>query len=157
MTEASPRPLNSGPTPTGEYPAMGTDRPPKYWPNGRTRENAATSRSPVGPVTATRHRSSGPMDEIHFSWSVRGQLNERVSMSQAPTRSPSVGSRTSMAVGTGCHGTRPNPVPAPTFVAMPSDDRLLLTDYVERERERITTTLFDWLRIASISAQPEHA
>ncbi|HUQ38719.1 MAG TPA: dipeptidase [Acidimicrobiales bacterium] len=34
---------------------------------------------------------------------------------------------------------------------------LRLEDYVERERDRIVATLFDWLRIPSISAQPGHA
>jgi acetylornithine deacetylase/succinyl-diaminopimelate desuccinylase-like protein len=34
---------------------------------------------------------------------------------------------------------------------------LHLASYVEAERERIVDTLFDWLRIPSISAQPEHA
>ena len=34
---------------------------------------------------------------------------------------------------------------------------LLLADWVERERDRILATLLDWLRIPSISAQPEHA
>ena len=34
---------------------------------------------------------------------------------------------------------------------------LRLHDYVEAERERIVATLFDWLRIPSISALPEHA
>jgi len=37
------------------------------------------------------------------------------------------------------------------------DDDLLLAPYVERERERIVETLFEWLRIPSISAQPAHA
>jgi acetylornithine deacetylase/succinyl-diaminopimelate desuccinylase-like protein len=32
-----------------------------------------------------------------------------------------------------------------------------LATYVDAERDRITTTLFDWLRIPSISAQPAHA
>ncbi len=32
-----------------------------------------------------------------------------------------------------------------------------LTPYVEAERDRIIATLFDWLRIPSISAQPSHA
>jgi acetylornithine deacetylase/succinyl-diaminopimelate desuccinylase-like protein len=32
-----------------------------------------------------------------------------------------------------------------------------LSAYVESERDRITATLFDWLRIPSISAQPAHA
>src|SRR3954449_220567 len=36
-------------------------------------------------------------------------------------------------------------------------DPLLLRDYVDRERDRITRTLMDWLRVPSISAQPEHA
>jgi acetylornithine deacetylase/succinyl-diaminopimelate desuccinylase-like protein len=40
---------------------------------------------------------------------------------------------------------------------MPSDRPLLLADYVEHERGRIVDTLFDWLRIPSISAQPDHA
>lgn len=40
---------------------------------------------------------------------------------------------------------------------MASPDDLLLHSYVEAERERIVATLFDWLRIPSISAQPEHA
>src|SRR3954454_2060714 len=35
-------------------------------------------------------------------------------------------------------------------------DPLLLRDYVDRERDRITRTLMDWLRVPSISAQPEH-
>src|SRR4051812_18342318 len=34
---------------------------------------------------------------------------------------------------------------------------LLLQEYVDRERDRITETLFSWLRIPSISAQPDHA
>src|SRR2546423_8045597 len=34
---------------------------------------------------------------------------------------------------------------------------LTLSDYVEAERQRIVDTLFEWLRIPSISAQPEHA
>lgn len=34
---------------------------------------------------------------------------------------------------------------------------LRLAGYVEAERERIVATLFDWLRIPSISADPEHA
>src|SRR4051795_8290252 len=34
---------------------------------------------------------------------------------------------------------------------------LLLQEYIERERDRITETLFSWLRIPSISAQPDHA
>src|SRR3954453_5431022 len=34
---------------------------------------------------------------------------------------------------------------------------LLLQDFVESERDRITETLFSWLRIPSISAQPDHA
>ena len=34
---------------------------------------------------------------------------------------------------------------------------LRLASYVEAERERIVDTLFDWLRIPSVSAQPEHA
>ena len=34
---------------------------------------------------------------------------------------------------------------------------LRLAGYVEAERDRIVATLFDWLRIPSISAQPEHA
>src|SRR5256885_10119486 len=34
---------------------------------------------------------------------------------------------------------------------------LALSDYVEAERARIVDTLFEWLRIPSISAQPEHA
>ena len=40
---------------------------------------------------------------------------------------------------------------------MPSESELLLAPYVERERERIVATLFEWLRIPSISAQPAHA
>src|SRR4051794_13730944 len=36
-------------------------------------------------------------------------------------------------------------------------DSLLLRDYVDRERDRIVSTLLDWLRVPSISAQPEHA
>ena len=39
---------------------------------------------------------------------------------------------------------------------MPSDD-LALADYVAGERERIVATLFDWLRIPSISAHPDRA
>jgi acetylornithine deacetylase/succinyl-diaminopimelate desuccinylase-like protein len=39
---------------------------------------------------------------------------------------------------------------------MPSDD-LALAGYVGGERERILATLFDWLRIPSISAHPERA
>jgi acetylornithine deacetylase/succinyl-diaminopimelate desuccinylase-like protein len=35
--------------------------------------------------------------------------------------------------------------------------RLRLDDYVERQRERIVAELLDWLRIPSISAEPEHA
>src|SRR5947199_10861914 len=35
--------------------------------------------------------------------------------------------------------------------------RLLLQDFVECERARITETLFSWLRIPSISAHPDHA
>jgi acetylornithine deacetylase/succinyl-diaminopimelate desuccinylase-like protein len=38
---------------------------------------------------------------------------------------------------------------------MPSD--LRLAGYVEAERDRITATLFDWLRIPSISAHPDRA
>src|SRR5438309_11548699 len=34
---------------------------------------------------------------------------------------------------------------------------LALSSYVEAERARIVDTLFEWLRIPSISAQPEHA
>src|SRR4051812_46867173 len=34
---------------------------------------------------------------------------------------------------------------------------LSLQDYVDAERDRIIDTLFAWLRIASISAQPDHA
>ncbi|MDQ1395156.1 MAG: hypothetical protein QOG64_415 [Acidimicrobiaceae bacterium] len=34
---------------------------------------------------------------------------------------------------------------------------LALQDYVDLERDRIVATLFDWLRIPSISAQPDHA
>src|SRR5437016_6407716 len=34
---------------------------------------------------------------------------------------------------------------------------LLLAPYVDAERDRIVSTLFDWLRIPSISAQPAHA
>jgi acetylornithine deacetylase/succinyl-diaminopimelate desuccinylase-like protein len=34
---------------------------------------------------------------------------------------------------------------------------LILTDYLEAHRERITATLFDWLRIPSISADPDRA
>src|SRR5690242_16185861 len=34
---------------------------------------------------------------------------------------------------------------------------LRLTDYVERERDRIVETLFAWLRIPSISAHPDRA
>jgi acetylornithine deacetylase/succinyl-diaminopimelate desuccinylase-like protein len=34
---------------------------------------------------------------------------------------------------------------------------LLLQDWVDGERDRILATLFDWLRIPSISAQPDHA
>src|SRR5687767_1325781 len=34
---------------------------------------------------------------------------------------------------------------------------LRLSAYVDAERERIVATLFDWLRVPSISAQPEHA
>jgi acetylornithine deacetylase/succinyl-diaminopimelate desuccinylase-like protein len=34
---------------------------------------------------------------------------------------------------------------------------LLLAAYVDREHDRITETLFEWLRIPSISAQPDHA
>src|SRR5437763_7005907 len=41
--------------------------------------------------------------------------------------------------------------------AMPEDRTLQLADYVEDERDRIVATLFAWLRIPSISAQPEHA
>ena len=33
----------------------------------------------------------------------------------------------------------------------------VLSEYVEAERERVVRTLFDWLAIPSISAQPEHA
>ena len=33
---------------------------------------------------------------------------------------------------------------------------LRLASYIEAERERIVDTLFDWLRIPSVSAQPEH-
>ena len=40
---------------------------------------------------------------------------------------------------------------------MPSDRPLLLADYAARERQRVVDTLFEWLRIPSISAQPEHA
>jgi acetylornithine deacetylase/succinyl-diaminopimelate desuccinylase-like protein len=36
-------------------------------------------------------------------------------------------------------------------------DELVLAPFVERERERIVATLFEWLRIPSISAQPAHA
>src|SRR4051795_13623997 len=35
--------------------------------------------------------------------------------------------------------------------------RLLLQDFIERERDRIIDTLFSWLRIPSISAQPDHS
>ena len=34
---------------------------------------------------------------------------------------------------------------------------LRLSDYVEAERDRIVDTLFDWLRIPSISAHPDHS
>lgn len=34
---------------------------------------------------------------------------------------------------------------------------LRLASWLDRERDRITATLFDWLRIPSISAQPDHA
>ncbi|MDQ1436826.1 MAG: hypothetical protein QOK43_455 [Acidimicrobiaceae bacterium] len=37
------------------------------------------------------------------------------------------------------------------------DSSLRLADYVEAERDRIVQTLFDYLRIPSISSQPEHA
>src|SRR5438477_3681597 len=44
---------------------------------------------------------------------------------------------------------------------MPPDEsragELLLAPYVDAERDRIVSTLFDWLRIPSISAQPAHA
>ena len=45
---------------------------------------------------------------------------------------------------------------------MPPDDEqhdreLLLASYADAERDRIVATLFDWLRIPSISAQPAHA
>ena len=49
---------------------------------------------------------------------------------------------------------------------MPADDKpfddepfddLLLAAYVDAERDRIIATLFDWLRIPSISAHPAHA
>ena len=40
---------------------------------------------------------------------------------------------------------------------MPPADELLLAPYVDGERDRIVATLFDWLRIPSISAQPAHA
>ena len=36
-------------------------------------------------------------------------------------------------------------------------ERLALADYVEAERERIVASLFEWLRIPSISAHPHHA
>ncbi len=35
--------------------------------------------------------------------------------------------------------------------------KLVLEDWVEGERDRIMATLFDWLRIPSISAHPDHA
>jgi acetylornithine deacetylase/succinyl-diaminopimelate desuccinylase-like protein len=34
---------------------------------------------------------------------------------------------------------------------------LVLSEWMEQERERITETLFEWLRIPSISADPDHA
>ena len=34
---------------------------------------------------------------------------------------------------------------------------LTLSDYVQRSKERALATLFDWLRIPSISADPERA
>ena len=34
---------------------------------------------------------------------------------------------------------------------------LLLGDWVDAERDRIVATLFEWLRIPSISAHPERA
>jgi len=37
------------------------------------------------------------------------------------------------------------------------DPSLRLGAYVEAERDRITETLFDYLRIPSISSQPDHA
>jgi hypothetical protein len=36
---------------------------------------------------------------------------------------------------------------------MPSADELVLAPYVERDRDRIVATLFEWLRIPSISAR----
>jgi acetylornithine deacetylase/succinyl-diaminopimelate desuccinylase-like protein len=36
-------------------------------------------------------------------------------------------------------------------------ERLALADYAEAERERIVASLFEWLRIPSISAHPHHA
>jgi acetylornithine deacetylase/succinyl-diaminopimelate desuccinylase-like protein len=39
---------------------------------------------------------------------------------------------------------------------MASDDDLLLAPYVHAERDRIVASLFEWLRIPSISAQPTH-
>jgi acetylornithine deacetylase/succinyl-diaminopimelate desuccinylase-like protein len=39
---------------------------------------------------------------------------------------------------------------------MPPADDLVLALYVESERDRIVATLFEWLRIPSISAQPAH-
>jgi acetylornithine deacetylase/succinyl-diaminopimelate desuccinylase-like protein len=40
---------------------------------------------------------------------------------------------------------------------MPGDATLHLADYVDTEHDRIVATLFDWLRIPSISAHPDHA
>ena len=42
-------------------------------------------------------------------------------------------------------------------MATAPNSALALQPYVDAERERITDTLFSWLRIPSISAQPEHA
>ena len=40
---------------------------------------------------------------------------------------------------------------------MPSVSELLLSGYLEKERDRIQRVLFDWLRIPSISADPDRA
>src|SRR5436305_8983022 len=50
---------------------------------------------------------------------------------------------------------RPKPYPeAPTMLRVAE---LQLHEYVDREADRIVETLFEWLRIPSISAQPDHA
>src|SRR5947208_3517074 len=98
------------------------------------------------------------MVAIHFSSSARGKLNDRVSICQAPTRSSSVGSRTSIAGDMGGHHCRSSQIERPhrsldltrtlvTLAVVTKDRPLLLEAYMERERDRIVDTLFEWLRI----------